>query len=239
MSLVDTETGEVVSALTPDDARTLTASIKTAVSVAWDLVVEAYRGRADKALGYESWDAYCDTEFDGARIRLPREERKEVVASLRESGMSIRAIAAATGSGLATVKRDLDAGVPSGTPAGDESTMVDAAVSATSAAIAAGLAARRAAGARQTAAERTKVTGLDGRDHAAARPKPVRSDEQVRAEEEAESDRRAARQLQAVVERWAYVQTLRTNPRRDLILAALTDHSRQRVLEIEKEIHGD
>jgi transcriptional regulator with XRE-family HTH domain len=42
------------------------------------------------------------------------EERQEVVASLRESGLSIRAIAAATGAGVGTVHREL-ATVPDGT----------------------------------------------------------------------------------------------------------------------------
>ncbi|WKX00724.1 helix-turn-helix domain-containing protein [Rhodococcus aetherivorans] len=38
---------------------------------------------------------------------LPREERQEVVASLRESGLSIRAIAAATGDHYSTISREL------------------------------------------------------------------------------------------------------------------------------------
>jgi len=41
--------------------------------------------------------------FGTSRLRLPREERAEVVASLRESGLSIRAIAAATGLNKETV----------------------------------------------------------------------------------------------------------------------------------------
>lgn len=40
-------------------------------------------------------------------MRLPREERAEVVASLRESGLSLRAIAAATGLNHQTVSNDL------------------------------------------------------------------------------------------------------------------------------------
>jgi transposase-like protein len=42
-----------------------------------------------------------------ARLRLPREERQEVVASLRESGLSVRAIASAVGINKETVGRDL------------------------------------------------------------------------------------------------------------------------------------
>jgi hypothetical protein len=40
-------------------------------------------------------------------LRLPREERAEVVASLRESGLSIRAIASAAGISDQTVQRDV------------------------------------------------------------------------------------------------------------------------------------
>lgn len=39
------------------------------------------------------------------RLRLPREDRQEVVASLRESGLSTRAIASATGLSQSTVAR--------------------------------------------------------------------------------------------------------------------------------------
>jgi transposase-like protein len=60
--------------------------------------------RSWSALGYESWDDYCTREFGTSRLRLPREERSEVVSSLRESGLSIRAIASATGSGTRQIQ---------------------------------------------------------------------------------------------------------------------------------------
>lgn len=101
--------------LTKAEARTLTDSIRAAVETVWELVVRAYTERAWDALGYASWDDYCGAEFD-TRIRLPREERREVVGSLRESGLSIRAIASATGMGRGTVERELQAVVPNGTP---------------------------------------------------------------------------------------------------------------------------
>jgi hypothetical protein len=69
-------------------------------------------------LGYSTWDEYCTKEFGAAHLRLPREERPEVVASMREVGLSVRAISAATGLGIGTVARELaDAPpVPNGTP---------------------------------------------------------------------------------------------------------------------------
>lgn len=86
-----------------DQARTLTDRIKVAVEGTWLLIQEAYTSRAWAALGYSTWDAYCTAEFGETRLRLPREERQEVVASLRESGLSVRAIAAATGSSVGTI----------------------------------------------------------------------------------------------------------------------------------------
>ena len=78
----------------------------------------AYIERAWAALGYDGWDDYCTREFGTSRLRLPREERSEVVASLRESGLSIRAIAAATGDHYSTVSRELSKGrVADATPA--------------------------------------------------------------------------------------------------------------------------
>lgn len=89
------------------EARTLTDRIKVGVEAVWDLVTTAYTERAWSVLGYQSWDDYCTREFGTSRLRLPREERQEVVASLRESGLSNRAIAAATGLSEPTVRRDL------------------------------------------------------------------------------------------------------------------------------------
>lgn len=91
----------------PDYARQLTDRIRVAVEGTWQLIVEAYQSRAWAALGYSSWDDYCTREFGTSRLKLPREDRAEQVASLRESGLSIRAIASATGSSKNTVKSDL------------------------------------------------------------------------------------------------------------------------------------
>ena len=115
MTLVDVDTGEVVDLLDKSEARDLTDRIKVELSATWDLITEAYKRRAWAALGFDSWDAYCKGEFGTSRIKLPSEERREVVSSLRDAGLSIRAISAATGAGRGTVERDLR-GVPNGTP---------------------------------------------------------------------------------------------------------------------------
>lgn len=72
---------------------------------------------------------YCTREFGTSRLRLPREDRAEVVASLRESGLSTRAIAAATGLSQPTVRRDLAAGESNDSP--DAPELIDAEVCAT------------------------------------------------------------------------------------------------------------
>lgn len=101
--------------ISPASARELTDRIKVGVDAIWELIKQAYQSRAWSALGYSSWDDYCTREFGTSRIRLPREERQEVVASMREIGMSTRAIASATGTGYGTVAREL-AGDPNGSP---------------------------------------------------------------------------------------------------------------------------
>lgn len=93
--------------LTVHDARVLTARIRESVAGVWDLIVEAYTSRAWTSLGYDSWDDYTRTEFDGVRIALPREDRREVVGSLRDAGLSTRAIASAIGVDDKTVRNDL------------------------------------------------------------------------------------------------------------------------------------
>lgn len=91
---------------TQEEARALTDRIKIAVEGTWQLIREAYTSRTWAVLGYNTWDAYCTAEFGETRLRLPREERQEVVASLKESGLSDRAIEAAVDVSRRTLIRD-------------------------------------------------------------------------------------------------------------------------------------
>ncbi|MGI8709712.1 MAG: hypothetical protein ACR2LA_01780 [Acidimicrobiales bacterium] len=93
--------------LTIPEATAITMRIRDNLAEIAAAIPVAYSGRAWAVLGYSSWDAYCDAEFGEFRMRLPREERQDVVASLRESGLSIRAIASATGNSTNTVSKDL------------------------------------------------------------------------------------------------------------------------------------
>jgi hypothetical protein len=92
------------------EALAVTADIRMHVEAAWELIVEAYQRRAWVALCYASWDAYCIGEFGNARLRLPREDRSELVCSLRHAGLSDRAIESATGISRRTLIRDRQSG---------------------------------------------------------------------------------------------------------------------------------
>jgi hypothetical protein len=103
--------GEIVDGEIVDDhmdvkaARALTDDIKRDMDVVWGKVVRAYHGRADIALGYTSWDEYCVKEFGTTRLRIPSEERAELVTSLRQAGLSYRALESATGISKSTASR--------------------------------------------------------------------------------------------------------------------------------------
>ena len=91
--------------LTEAEARELTAEIRARVTDLLPLIKTAFQRRADLALGYPSWSAYCDAELRG--LRMPLEERQAATAALHAEGMSTRAIAGALGTSDATVRRDL------------------------------------------------------------------------------------------------------------------------------------
>lgn len=95
--------------LTQAAARDLTDQIRTGMESIYHLIRTAYSGRAWSALGYGSWDEYVTREFGNLHLRPPLENRQDVVLSLREVGMSTRAIASATALSRETVRRELAA----------------------------------------------------------------------------------------------------------------------------------
>ena len=62
--------------------------------------------RAWEVLGHKTW-AEC-VEERGAQLRLPRADRRELVALLDQKGMTTRAIAPIVGAGYRTVQRDIE-----------------------------------------------------------------------------------------------------------------------------------
>jgi len=59
----------VVSALSKDEARSLTDEVKHDAERLWRKLVELYDGGAHRALGYSSWGAYFKAEFGGSQSR--------------------------------------------------------------------------------------------------------------------------------------------------------------------------
>lgn len=96
----------VTQQLDATSARDLTDATKKILGAAWENVEILYLGRAWVPLGYASWDEYCAQEFTD-RLQLPREDRQEMVRSLREAGLSTHAIGSVVGVNQSTVVRDL------------------------------------------------------------------------------------------------------------------------------------
>src|SRR5690349_8365977 len=53
--------------LTDVEARQLTDQIKDTADQLWKLLLRAYEGKAWTALGYQTWEAYTNAEFDMRR----------------------------------------------------------------------------------------------------------------------------------------------------------------------------
>ena len=104
-----TTAAQVIAAQPLLDARRRVEQIRTAVEDIKGLIVDAYRARDWETLGYVTWDVYCREEFGGT-IAIPREERGDVVFTLRDAGLSTRAIGAAIGVDHVTVVNDLKSG---------------------------------------------------------------------------------------------------------------------------------
>lgn len=87
-------------------AERIRAGIRSLAELQQD-ITDAYHARDWQTLGYDTWESYVAGEFGGAMPRLGRNERRELVVSLRAEGLSTRAIAAAAGTDDRTVRRDL------------------------------------------------------------------------------------------------------------------------------------
>ena len=106
--IVDHDTGMVIASMTPDEARGLTARIRDGLNDIWPFVLRAFKEEAWRALGYSGWGEYTAVEFKGVKLGLPRDERRLVMESYRDAGMSQRQIAAATGLSNGTVAETLN-----------------------------------------------------------------------------------------------------------------------------------
>lgn len=89
MTLVDADTGEVVAACTPAEARALTDEIKADAERLWSKLLDARDRRAWAALGYGSWREYATAEFGMSQSRAYQLlEAAEVVRALESHARS-------------------------------------------------------------------------------------------------------------------------------------------------------
>lgn len=231
--------------LTADEAGELVDRIRQLTTVTWSAVVRLYQGRGWLALGYESWDECCDAEFDGARIKLPREDRREVVASMADQGMSNRAIAAAIGVSEPTVRRDQ----------GASNDAPDPKVAAINAELQTHANEQQAHHSKPAPepkvgpawsdewseddeildaeiidepAPRT-VQGIDGKTYT----KPTPTADQQREADEREADARYARNIERCISSWPYLLGTLDHPRRTHIIERLSEPDREQLKAIE------
>lgn len=101
---IDLSTGEVLDVMTEADARRITERIRLTASNAREaleklprLIEEARAGSAHVTLGYASWTAYLAAVLGEEPLRLPRDQRQEIVGYLAGEGLSTRAIASVVG----------------------------------------------------------------------------------------------------------------------------------------------
>lgn len=98
------------------EARRITDQIRIGLEGSWQLIVKAFNGRVWIALGYNTWDEYVRREFGNLVLAVPREGRDEIIVSMREAGMSLRAIAPAVGVSKDTAQRVIARALPVGEP---------------------------------------------------------------------------------------------------------------------------
>lgn len=117
MTILD-ETGDAMQGtdllLTRPEAERLTEQIGEAVTDVHALILQAMQGRADRALGYSSWNEYVNDRFPTAIRQVARDVRPELVEQMRSEGKSLRAIASVLGISPQTAMRDAST-VPNGT----------------------------------------------------------------------------------------------------------------------------
>jgi hypothetical protein len=175
--------GEQMKDVTPaelskSEAKKLTQKIKTAVDDLWTLLVQAREGKAWKALGYSTWEAYVKEEFGMSRRRANQLlEKGEVIEAIEEA-------TGKTGNAFPVSKRDVDA-VKDDLPAVAEEikSRVEAGEEPEKA-VAETVATARAAKEQAKAGKAAQQAENDRRreEHAAALPQEIKDREQAKAD---------------------------------------------------------
>lgn len=96
-----------MSDLTEAEARDSVAVAKRGLEAAADEIVRQISGRAWLSLGYADWDHMREAEYRGAAVIVPRAGRPEIVARLREEGLSHQQIGDTLGVAESTSRSDI------------------------------------------------------------------------------------------------------------------------------------
>ncbi|TGT36198.1 hypothetical protein [Mesorhizobium sp. M8A.F.Ca.ET.165.01.1.1] len=98
-------------ALTKAQATALTKRIRQHIDNAWSDITKAYEGKAWKALGYGSWEAYVRAEFDISRQRSYQliDQGKVITAIAEATGQSVQRVGQIPARDVGAVKDDLPA----------------------------------------------------------------------------------------------------------------------------------
>ncbi|MGD1255346.1 helix-turn-helix domain-containing protein [Mycobacterium seoulense] len=139
------------------------------------LLDDAKRGQIHETLGFKSWTAYV-ADAVGGHVQLSGDARAAMVQMLAGEGMSVRAIAAATGVSKSTVDRDLAQVSHVGTPDVDEAVSELAVPQCEMSAEQPGAA----------------VTGLDGKTYTKPKPRPREPRQEADRQPKASSQKGAA-----------------------------------------------
>lgn len=114
VAAVEPLAGELVVPSTPERARQRVATIRTALEVAVEELIAAWREEDNLALGYgpgpAGWAAYVVGEYGDLRLTLPADLRQDRLVAMRGAGMPVSAIKATPGAGSqGLVAKDLKA----------------------------------------------------------------------------------------------------------------------------------
>jgi len=174
-------------AMTGHEARRVTERIRAIALTVKDqlenlqtLLDEARDGEAWRVLGYASWTAYLADVMGEQPLRLPRDERQQIVGYLAGEGMSSRAIAPIVGATHSTVQQDVKAGgrnLPPEPTVNTATGEVSADYVTDQADLNTALADAGFETESETPAPAQSITGRDGKQYARPEPKPAENKE--------------------------------------------------------------
>jgi hypothetical protein len=148
------------------------------------LLDQAQAGRVHETLGFPGWTAYVADAL-GGELQLSGEARQAMVQLMAGEGMSVRAIASATGASKSTVARDIGEVSHNGTPEPELDVSHDGTPD------------------DNRASEPATVTGLDGKTYTKPKPKPKDSGGKRTVQRRRRTARRTVEKMAIDLNGWA------------------------------------